>query len=124
MDFRLLSVLCLLLTALLAAGCQSGADLAPLERENRLLEDRIYQLEDELDRHCDLVDNYEREIDRTPPSQRRPTDYGTSPGKTARMKLASTTKRFSPKKSCNCSSVAHALTVSTNTVSMTPNRRP
>jgi hypothetical protein len=61
MDFRLLTILVLALTALLAAGCQSGGGQELLERENRLLEDRVYALEDELDKHCDLLDTYERE---------------------------------------------------------------
>lgn len=49
-----MNVRCMLLLVLsgsLTAGCQN-ANQELVERELRLQEDRIYQLEDELDRHC------------------------------------------------------------------------
>jgi hypothetical protein len=62
MDYRLTIVV---LLAVLAAGCQTGAkDRELLEAENRRLEDRVYQLEDDLFQHCDLLDQLQRENDR------------------------------------------------------------
>jgi hypothetical protein len=47
----------ILLGSLLAAlsGCQSGGNTELLERQLRIQEDRIYQLEDELERHCKML---------------------------------------------------------------------
>lgn len=39
-----------------AAGCRANGGLEPLERENRQLEDRVYELEYELEKLCDLYD--------------------------------------------------------------------
>lgn len=44
-----------LIAGLLFVGCQSNGDYDLMERELRLQEDRIFQLEDELDRHCKLL---------------------------------------------------------------------
>jgi len=42
--------------ALSFAGCRANGGLEPLERENRQLEDRVYELEYELEKLCDLYD--------------------------------------------------------------------
>ena len=60
MDYRL--AILLGAAVLACAGCQNTrASLTRVENENRRLEDRVYQLEDALNQHCDVVDNLDRE---------------------------------------------------------------
>lgn len=73
-----------LLTVALAlsfAGCRANGSQAPLERENRQLEDRVYELEYELEKLCDLYDECQGqnrvlteqvEGGGTPPARRSP----------------------------------------------------
>lgn len=54
---RSTSLLTIALALLSVAGCRGNGQFAPLERENRQLEDRVYELEDELEKLCDLYDD-------------------------------------------------------------------
>lgn len=48
------------LACLIAAGCRTNPEISALERENRYLEDRIYDLQDDLDRANEDLDKCRR----------------------------------------------------------------
>jgi hypothetical protein len=50
-----------LVAGTLCLGCQNNGNYDLMERELRLQEDRIYQLEDELDRKCQLLATFQEE---------------------------------------------------------------
>src|SRR5688572_19351686 len=56
-DMKSTSLLTILLASLSVAGCRGNGAFEPLERENRQLEDRVYLLEYELEKLCDLYDD-------------------------------------------------------------------
>ena len=78
MRFCQLAVLCL--ACLAATGCRTRTSVAHLERENRNLEDRLYQLAAQLDDTCRENQNLREQLEPAESESQRPRGYDLPAG--------------------------------------------